>query len=679
MILLRAVLTLALLPLTAGNLVADLIWHSALDGDGSAITGADGIPRGTITPTNDREGNPGAALYFGGDTAPGTLTVPPAAATFTAGSISIWIRVDNNDDSQDGFVAIGASGNGDTQYFSIQKNGNGTIRTDLDDGDTRLPNATETPVAVGEWLHVVSTFTAGGRLRIYLDGVEQFPTAPLVEVPAGNFYTMTNNWLIGSERPGERFFEGAIDDVRVYDNELSAVEVGTIFSGGPLFLGLADDPDRDLMPTAWEITNGLNPNLDDSAEDPDGDLLRNLDEYRLGSDPQNADTDGDTLNDFAEVNGGTDPASRDSDKDRVDDNVEIITGTDPSDPDTDDDLLPDGVETNTGLFLSADDTGTDPNDPDSDGDGLSDQTEVIHGSNPNINITTTALTQILFVGRNPGPTSGADPAVFDFLRRRYGSDTIVYREAANVADGAWVNFDLAILSSTSRSDDLRNKFEDSTTPVVNWEPGILGDGAGELQISRDSTNFDDITTFSIFDDTHPIVRPFGNNDVLFFDFPSRTHVPDGLLGLDVFTVGLIAGADAILIVEQGGNLLGNGTVGRPETAAGRRVHLPLNDRTFYTTSQVGRELIGRSIDWALGIIQLPIAITSTNFDATTREFTIEWDSFEGVNYRIENSTDLETWIPSDAPIPGGTRRTTAVIDPPETAVGRRFFRVLQVP
>ena len=65
--------------------------------------------------------------------------------------------------------------------------------------------------------------------------------------------------------------------------------------------------DRDHMPNGWEKKHGLNPQVDDSQEDPDADLLVNIDEYAEGTDPQNADTDGDGVSDGQEVLDETDP------------------------------------------------------------------------------------------------------------------------------------------------------------------------------------------------------------------------------------------------------------------------------------------------------------------------------------------------------------------------------------
>jgi len=45
------------------------------------------------------------------------------------------------------------------------------------------------------------------------------------------------------------------------------------------------DDDNDGMPDAWELEFGLNPLVDDAADDPDGDDISNINEYNLGIDP----------------------------------------------------------------------------------------------------------------------------------------------------------------------------------------------------------------------------------------------------------------------------------------------------------------------------------------------------------------------------------------------------------
>lgn len=60
------------------------------------------------------------------------------------------------------------------------------------------------------------------------------------------------------------------------------------------------DRDHDHMPDRWERSHHLNTHRNDAARDADRDGLRNLAEYRAGTDPRDRDSDDDGLSDKAE-------------------------------------------------------------------------------------------------------------------------------------------------------------------------------------------------------------------------------------------------------------------------------------------------------------------------------------------------------------------------------------------
>ncbi|MFW9805853.1 MAG: right-handed parallel beta-helix repeat-containing protein [Candidatus Thorarchaeota archaeon] len=114
------------------------------------------------------------------------------------------------------------------------------------------------------------------------------------------------------------------------------------------------DLDHDQMPDYWEASNGLDTSVNDSRWDADSDHLVNLDEYFLGTDPQNPDSDADYIFDGWEVEYGLDPlnasdAELDFDQDELTNREEFELGTDPTNADSDSDTFLDAWEVRHGF------------------------------------------------------------------------------------------------------------------------------------------------------------------------------------------------------------------------------------------------------------------------------------------------------------------------------------------
>ncbi len=74
-----------------------------------------------------------------------------------------------------------------------------------------------------------------------------------------------------------------------------------------------NDLDADGLPNGYEAANGLNPaDPSDALADSDDDGLLNLEEFQIGTDPQNPDSDGDGFTDLEETIAGTDPRNNQS-------------------------------------------------------------------------------------------------------------------------------------------------------------------------------------------------------------------------------------------------------------------------------------------------------------------------------------------------------------------------------
>ena len=210
---------------------AAMVWHSALDGDATAIVGPNGVANGSPTAITDMNGNPNGAVKFDGSS--DYYNLGTIASTLSAGSMSFWARTDVHGNDK-GAIAMGVSGGGSAEYFVIQDRSDGSWRSDVDNGASRLDAFdNDPPVTTGTWHHVAATFAAGGSLKVYINGTQQTDVQAL---SAAHDLANLGNWLVGAERVGSRFYNGALDDVRLYDNELSALEVSALNAAGPLYV-----------------------------------------------------------------------------------------------------------------------------------------------------------------------------------------------------------------------------------------------------------------------------------------------------------------------------------------------------------------------------------------------------------------------------------------------------------
>lgn len=236
----------------------------------------------------------------------------------------------------------------------------------------------------------------------------------------------------------------------------------------------APDQDGDGLPDAWEIANGLNPNLANAGADPDGDGLTNLQEFNGGWNPQlaentavstsqsavfladlgayplgfTADTDSDGMPDWWEVKYGlnrlVNDAAGNPDGDDLTNLQEYRAGRIPNlddlsgevaqpsvlfsldtiglAPDTDHDGMPDAWETAHGLNPLVANAGADP-----DGDGRTNLEEYNANTDPLVNdwlgpVTLASVNFLVDTGAyNGGYSLDTDgDGMPDFWEARYG-------------------------------------------------------------------------------------------------------------------------------------------------------------------------------------------------------------------------------------------------------------------
>ena len=141
-----------------------------------------------------------------------------------AGTVSAWIKSSNTSDFQ---MIIGKFVSGSRQV-QFRTETNGKIRLILYKSSTvnSLLDSTGT-VLDGNWHHVAFTYNSSG-INLYIDGsASGSNTTNITPVQAS-----TDNFMIGARKIStpEKFFNGSIDEVAVWNTALTSTQVSEIYS-----------------------------------------------------------------------------------------------------------------------------------------------------------------------------------------------------------------------------------------------------------------------------------------------------------------------------------------------------------------------------------------------------------------------------------------------------------------
>jgi alpha-tubulin suppressor-like RCC1 family protein len=154
-----------------------------------------------------------------------------------------------------------------------------------------------------QWHQVVLTYSPMNSI-LYVDG--KYLTNGQGSVYFPNAIERARGFRIGSDANGTNQAGGAFDELETFNYSLDSGVILTNYQ-----TAIQWSTGTNGLPNIWQINNfghlGVDPN-----GDPDGDHLSNLQEYNLGTNPNNADTDGDGRTDWQEVMDGTDPLNSNS-------------------------------------------------------------------------------------------------------------------------------------------------------------------------------------------------------------------------------------------------------------------------------------------------------------------------------------------------------------------------------
>lgn len=168
-------------------------------------------------------------------------------------------------------------GNNTTQYMHLTANAGSAVRfaitTSGFNGEQRLNAA---PLPVGEWCHVAVTLI-GNTATLYVGGVAVASNAAMTINPSD--FAPSINYIGKSQTSADPLFNGLIDDFRIYNRGLSALEIQAL-ANSPAAVGVSDS-----SYAAWSAGTSFPDGLSGAQADPDEDGWINAWEYLLGSDP----------------------------------------------------------------------------------------------------------------------------------------------------------------------------------------------------------------------------------------------------------------------------------------------------------------------------------------------------------------------------------------------------------
>ncbi|HOC01443.1 MAG TPA: LamG domain-containing protein, partial [Verrucomicrobiota bacterium] len=205
----------------------ELVLHLKFDGNArdSSLYGNDGTVHGAI-PTEDRNGTSGGALLF----SDGQYVEVPDSASVRSPSqevtVTAWTRID----ALYGGVwapvlckSANPSNVPGTRQYCLEPYGAGETISAFMFGDG-IAVAADSPVALGKWCHLAFTYGSQGGAA-YVNSVEVGRTPYVGLLPVN-----TDPLQIGRDIPGStEYLVGAIDEIRIYNRALSAVEIRALY------------------------------------------------------------------------------------------------------------------------------------------------------------------------------------------------------------------------------------------------------------------------------------------------------------------------------------------------------------------------------------------------------------------------------------------------------------------
>ena len=225
---------------------ADLVGHWLLDGDGTDASGNgfDGTINGNVVPTADKLGNPDSAMQFGGASGDNVnVGDPPELQLTGAMTLWAWVVLDSSNGNNGRICAKQGGGGSRSWTLNIEASTGGVTNPATlqlsPDGSANISLSDSESLPTDEWVHMAGVYKPGEAMEVYVNG--ELKVSNTSGIPASQFGNNGAPVLIGSRNScGNCGWLGSIDDVRVYNEALTAAEIIQAMVGVPP--GVASNP-----------------------------------------------------------------------------------------------------------------------------------------------------------------------------------------------------------------------------------------------------------------------------------------------------------------------------------------------------------------------------------------------------------------------------------------------------
>ncbi|MCF6296327.1 MAG: hypothetical protein L3J25_11650 [Flavobacteriaceae bacterium] len=168
---------------------------------------------------DDRFGNPSSAYSFDGNDII-TIAHNDILNCSNELSISVWVKPNSLQDA----MILGKSNYTSNTNYLLRTKSTGYIAFEYKD----FTNSNSLPLTAGVWNHIAVISKSDNSKLVYINGILATHTS------ATSPYGLVTNVLTIGARPGAEFFNGSIDDLRMYKSALTESDVLNLYNNNSL-------------------------------------------------------------------------------------------------------------------------------------------------------------------------------------------------------------------------------------------------------------------------------------------------------------------------------------------------------------------------------------------------------------------------------------------------------------